>query len=405
MNEFSKYIIAFFLFLTFSNFAQRTKPRINENLVFYSQAYTNSKNTLVYFAIDKNELLTKKITSTDQFQVKAKIELAISSGGKTDTMSKTLIASPANGNLEYLLDSFELQPLNNNFQIEIIVYDLYKNEYHFTEKNYAPSSNFQELHFLKRSLNGIPIIQPVPAGTPFLLCSEKHLGKTIKTYIYNNDKPAPPPFISKSGSLNLASPDSVMLLSFSNTGTVQISLQKQETLIVVGAEFNPKDHYIVGQFDELYPYFHSYEDLIKPLKFLTSRDEYNEMMQAKDKRKAFESFWLKLAGSEDQATYLIKEFYQRVRYANKHFTSFKAGWQTDRGLLYLIYGEPEYIDQTDTEIKWTYGGKFENAGTTFIFYKSLNELTGDYELVRNSLFKSQWYVAMETWRSGNVYQK
>lgn len=405
MNQIRYFLLILLVSFVSNAFGQRTKPRLNDHIYFHSQAYSNSKNTVIYISIDKNALLTKKLTSNEQFQIKTKFEINLTAGGKSDTLSKVITTSPANGKLEYIVDSFYFENKTANFDFEVTVTDLYKNEYNFKEYYVNPNSDYSSLYFLKRSMDGYPIIGNNFSDSSVLICSNKHKGKSIKALMYENDKPAPPPFINKSASLNLASPDSIIEVEFSNQGVCKLSLAKNKSLVLSGNEFNPKNHMYLSRFPELFPYFKSYTDLIAPLKFITSRDEFSEMMNAKDQRRAFERFWLKIAGNEDQAQYLISEFYKRVKYANKHFTSYKPGWQTDRGLLYMVYGEPEYIDENTNEIKWTYGGKFENAGTTFIFYKSLNELNGDFELVRNSLFKSQWYIAMETWRSGNVYQK
>jgi len=48
----------------------------------------------------------------------------------------------------------------------------------------------------------------------------------------------------------------------------------------------------------------------------------------------------------------INEFHQgiveRIEYANKHFSHFKNGWETDRGKVYIKYGEPfEILELTN----------------------------------------------------------
>ena len=40
------------------------------------------------------------------------------------------------------------------------------------------------------------------------------------------------------------------------------------------------------------------------------------------------------------------EYMNRIRYSNKNFKVFKKdGWQTDRGRVYILYGEPTYIER------------------------------------------------------------
>ncbi|HKK21216.1 MAG TPA: GWxTD domain-containing protein, partial [candidate division Zixibacteria bacterium] len=39
------------------------------------------------------------------------------------------------------------------------------------------------------------------------------------------------------------------------------------------------------------------------------------------------------------------EFYRRVNIANQNFTHmYRQGWRTDRGRVYIMYGEPDQVD-------------------------------------------------------------
>src|SRR5262249_55591851 len=58
-----------------------------------------------------------------------------------------------------------------------------------------------------------------------------------------------------------------------------------------------------------------------------------------------------------------EEHYRRIAYANEHFASGVAGWRTDRGRIYIIWGQPDEIDSHPT------GGTYdrppeEGGGTT-----------------------------------------
>ena len=39
-----------------------------------------------------------------------------------------------------------------------------------------------------------------------------------------------------------------------------------------------------------------------------------------------------------------EEYYERIAYANEHFSSGKAGWLTDRGRIYVKFGKPDEIE-------------------------------------------------------------
>jgi GWxTD domain-containing protein len=61
-----------------------------------------------------------------------------------------------------------------------------------------------------------------------------------------------------------------------------------------------------------------------------------------------------------------KEHYRRVAYANEHFASSLAGWNTDRGRIYIMWGKPDEIESHPR------GGSYkrqsdESGGTTDTF--------------------------------------
>lgn len=82
-----------------------------------------------------------------------------------------------------------------------------------------------------------------------------------------------------------------------------------------------------------------------------------------------------------------KEYFKRINYADGHFRAFqKKGWETERGRIYIMYGEPSeierYPNQVDTkpyEI-WTYHNI--EGGVIFVF----GDLTGysDYTLLHST---------------------
>ena len=69
-----------------------------------------------------------------------------------------------------------------------------------------------------------------------------------------------------------------------------------------------------------------------------------------ERRKRFEEFWEKnnpIPGAKTNRAMI--EYYSRVSYANEHFRHFIEGWKTDRGMIYIIYGPPNYVDRHPSE--------------------------------------------------------
>ena len=62
-------------------------------------------------------------------------------------------------------------------------------------------------------------------------------------------------------------------------------------------------------------------------------------LRTQEKRDQFiQAFWLR----RDPA--FKEEHYRRIAYANAHFAAKVPGWKTDRGRIYITYGQPDEIE-------------------------------------------------------------
>jgi GWxTD domain-containing protein len=71
-----------------------------------------------------------------------------------------------------------------------------------------------------------------------------------------------------------------------------------------------------------------------------------------EKLRLWNDFWLKRDPTpgtpENEAK---REYYRRIEYANVHFSILrKEGWLTDRGMVYITYGEPDQIEDHPFDI-------------------------------------------------------
>ena len=89
--------------------------------------------------------------------------------------------------------------------------------------------------------------------------------------------------------------------------------------------------------------------------------------------------------------------------ANHLFTAHKPGWQTDRGLIYLIYGPAERVNRFNDREEWTYYPNEDHMETRFIFIKKDNTFTQNYyELLRSPYLEDAWYSMVDQWRKGTI---
>lgn len=84
------------------------------------------------------------------------------------------------------------------------------------------------------------------------------------------------------------------------------------------------------------------------VKWIISGEEltaFKQLSNDEERDQFIEQFWLRRDPTPDTVENEFREeHYRRVAYANEHFASGIAGWRTDRGRIYVIFGAPDQID-------------------------------------------------------------
>jgi len=77
-------------------------------------------------------------------------------------------------------------------------------------------------------------------------------------------------------------------------------------------------------------------------------------LQTNEERENFiEQFWQRRNPDPDSVDNSYKEeHYRRIAYANEHFASGIAGWRTDRGRIYIMYGKPDDLESHTQGETW-----------------------------------------------------
>ena len=147
-------------------------------------------------------------------------------------------------------------------------------------------------------------------------------------------------------------------------------------------------------------------ELIHALRYVTQNTEFQELIESSNPKAAIDSFWLNRGGSHDRGKVLIKEFYSRVQRANNHFTSWKEGWKTDRGLIFIIYGEPDQVEKSPLRERWVYINSRTTEKLGFTFEKTATPLGSyDWHLRRIPSYNHSWHKAVFEWRKGIIANK
>jgi GWxTD domain-containing protein len=98
------------------------------------------------------------------------------------------------------------------------------------------------------------------------------------------------------------------------------------------------------------------------------------------------------------------EHYRRIAYANEHFAGSVAGWKTDRGRTYIVYGPPDELDDhpsggtasTYPYQQWRYR-YIEGVGTNIIVEFVDRDGTGDYQMTSDPSEKEKASSPYRKW--------
>lgn len=154
------------------------------------------------------------------------------------------------------------------------------------------------------------------------------------------------------------------------------------TAEIDGEEFIKENEFSVTWF--LKPtYLYKADLALRPLKYIMSAQEFEEAndLSYGNLEKWLREFWKAKDPTPDtEYNELVAEFYQRVSEANRKFsTRYVEGWETDRGKVYTMYGQPDevenkrYATSTKPYIIWKY--KATDAEFVFIDVNSTGEFT------------------------------
>jgi len=153
--------------------------------------------------------------------------------------------------------------------------------------------------------------------------------------------------------------------------------------------------------DTYFPLVKTFEKVLEPLIYISTRTETDAIRNAPVPKEAFENYWIKLVKIPNLATNTVKKYYERVETANYLFTNFEEGWKSDMGLIYIVYGPPNDVYKSEEIIDWVYNRDLTMPVIRFSFYKVKNVFTDHhYTLLRKKNYDKNWFKSVELWREG-----
>lgn len=213
----------------------------------------------------------------------------------------------------------------------------------------------------------------------------------IVTYYNDNFPSAAPPFSETQARVSKGmKPDSVFSITssykFNSTG---LYLLQQDTSAAEGLAFRVEDDY---------PRLARVQSLAEPLVYVCTKQEFDKIQATQGDKRAFDKIILGITGDADRARTFMRSYFRRVELANYYFTSYKEGWKTDRGMIYIIFGLPDEVFRFSDREVWNY--KNASYKVTFNFAKSPTIFDPEnFVLIRQKKFQETWYEVIDLWRN------
>lgn len=409
--------ILFFLFLLIGIFCScRTSMISKQNLSYlydkdmspyipdYTIYHINDSVSTIHYCINSSSLLYVKELNEDVFTAKFKINAEL-----YESYEMKQLLDSADISI-YDTDNIHKKDINGTLNIKakikgtyllkIIFSDLNKNTTVESYLNIYRESPNSSQDFLLLGEDSLPIYHNWVASDEYFRIETSNKNQEIffvRYYDRNFPVAAPPYSVSNDKPFDFNA-DSTFTVPVSKGSTAFLKL-KEKGIYFFQSDTSSRDGMTVLRFDANFPKVTSVLQMLYPLRYLTSKSEYDDLILSKKKKEAVDKFWLTTAGNEDRAKEMIQLYYNRVKEANRFFTSYLEGWKTDMGIIYIIYGPPNVVSRGKDIENWVYGEDRNLLSITFSFVKVENPFTdNDYSLSRSPAYKDGWYIAVDNWR-------
>jgi GWxTD domain-containing protein len=215
---------------------------------------------------------------------------------------------------------------------------------------------------------------------------------TIVSY-YNDRFPAAPPAFAESQGRVSAGIKADSTFSIAAGSEVVLPMTG---LYLIQSDTNSTDG-TAFRVENDYPRYTRVSSLVGPMMYICTRDEVNRLIASNNDKKMFDRVVLSITNDTDRARKLMRSYFRRVELANLYFTSYKEGWKTDRGMVYIIFGLPSEVFRFSDREVWNYD---EGQKISFTFSKSSSIFDPDnYVLIREKKFRETWLETVDLWRS------
>jgi GWxTD domain-containing protein len=379
-------------------------PDICQKTPEYLVYHNADSITFLYFKVNSLNLVYHKLNNAETYFAKFRVKIELYESFQFKSLIDSFNITYSDTNFAFQNKELIYKPdfplKENNYILKAVFTDENSGSKSTTYININKKGKNDRQNYLVLNENNVPQFKNVfPKSQHLKILTNDSLVRKLYVNCYFRDFPiAGPPFSMPKEKPFVLIPDSTYELEVTNGISSLISFKKRgmyhfrkDTLSTDGLTL-----------------FHYYDDfpgittplqMLPPLRYISSKKEYNDIILSKDKKLGVESFWIQAAGKAENAKLLIKKYYNLVQEANMFFSSYHEGWKTDRGIIYIVYGLPDIVYKTDNSETWIYGEENSRLSSRFYFYKVTNRFTdNDYSLNKSETYRESWYLAISRWR-------
>jgi len=396
--------------LTSTNLASQYKKDLATLKPEYKLYHVSDTTSQLYFKVNAGDLTYAELSKTLPREAAVSFHYNLydsyEGGQLLDSATVTLGGLEQSESPEMLIGDITLKAKSDrNYLLEVTATDVYRkrsvSEFIVVRKaDLLSRQNF----LLTYEDTELPTFSYyLDANRPIRIQHRSPIKKTLSVRYYDrNFALAPPPFSMYSPKPFQYEADSLFAMEPDGEGWLFTAKKAGFYHLLINAE--SKTGLTLFRFGGNFPGLKNMDELIEPLRFITSKKEFMDIEDAADQKQALDAFWLDNTINPDRARELIKQFYTRVENANRYFSTHKPGWKTDRGMVYMIFGAPNVTYRSSSSESWIYGEENNFMSLTFNFSRVNNPFSGnDYMLNRSPVYKNAWYRAVDSWRQGRVF--
>ncbi len=366
--------------------------------------------TELHYKISSKELLYTRpdgLNFSSNLLISIRLMSSFDSNQVIDSASVRLVDINNDNLSKYLIGKMNVKAISpRSYFLRINITDMNRNISVASVMEIQKDNDLNRQNFIVKSkLDDAPIFHNYFKSNQELLITYKaKIAVTLFVRYYNRTFPlAAPPFSSVDPRPFLYKADSLFTIQLDQNGVAKFAASKTG-FYHFQLDTTKRIGLTLFNFSETFPEIKKAEEMVPPLRYITSKQEYDELNSSVNPKGAVEKFWMNCTGNQERAKEIIRKYYNRVRDANLFFTSYLEGWKTDRGVIFLIYGAPNVIYRTAFAETWTYGEENNINSLSYSFSKVDNPFTdNDYTLERSAVYKQNWGIAVDIWRQGRTY--